>query len=807
MKNILKITTKLLLLLLILLSASSRASENPKKCTIKGSITDAASNKPVEYANVLLYRHSDNAFMNGTITDSNGVYHFEKIAPGSYYLVYKFIGYKNQTISNIDITSSTTEKIIPEIRLELNTSELDAVNVSTEKTPVEFKIDKKVINVDQQINAASGTAVDVLRNSPGVTVDADGNVLLRGSSNYSVLIDGKPKPIGGADLLKQIPASSIKNIEIITNPSAKYDAEGTSGIINIIMKKQASDGFNGLINASIGTWNRYTGDAQFNIKSKKFNFFLGGVARYQPFVSAEDHKQYNTVNDTSYSLHGYGPSTQTVQNYSAKGGIDYDPNAKNSLSVYAEYGRFGWKKAEDNKYYASLPGIELYTLDFQRVNIIRDYLVSTFDYTHRFKADAHKITFSLQYTNRDGSTLSSSSEYYSNSNWDDLGKNRLERNNAQSKASLYQANIDYVNSFTDKRILEAGVQAKVRPIATSTLYEIFDIASETWLNDSTYTNKYNFHNNNYAAYATYSDSFWGFDMKAGLRLEYTDRMLDQITKNKDFSFKQLDYFPSFYLSRSFKNNHQLQFSYSRRINHPQEWAINPYPIFNNNYAYGIGNPYLKPEYANAYELNYLKIFKIGSLSVCTFYRDTKNVIDQVWTTDEAGKTIIIAENLNRERSIGVEVDANFALAKWFSFNAGGSFYNYDLTGKVSEKSFETTSNNYDLRLTTNFKLHKFTRIQLNYNYTGPSATTQGKSLSSYGLNFTFKQEFFKQRFAVTLNVQDILNSMHYYIVTNTASYTSILTGDFQSPIVIINLTYKFNNFVRKNRPQEIMDVN
>jgi outer membrane cobalamin receptor len=412
----------------------------------------------------------------------------------------------------------------------------------------------------------------------------------------------------------------------------------------------------------------------------------------------------------------------------------------------------------------------------------------------------------LQYTSRDGSTHSSADEYYSNANWENLGVNSLDKNKVNSNASLYQINIDYVNGLTEKRVIEAGLQAKVRPIATQALYEVYDSASQAWLTDTTFTNKYNFHNNNYAAYATYSDSFLGFDVMAGLRLEYTDRMLDQLTKNNKFSFKQLDYFPSFFISRSFKNDHQLQFSYSRRINHPQEWAINPYPFFNNKYAFGIGNPYLKPEYANAYELNYLKMFKIGSISAGVFYRATKNIIDQIWKTDETGKTKIISENLNSDRNIGTEIDANFSLAKWFSFNIGGSFYNYTLSGRIDDVSFSNQSNNYDLRFTSNFKLHKFTRMQLNFNYNGPSASSQGRVTSFYGLNFTLKQEFLKQRFAVTVNVQDILGTQKWSMTTNTPGYNSTLTGKNQSPIVIVNLSYKINNFVRKNRPTETMDV-
>jgi hypothetical protein len=311
-----------------------------------GKIIDAVSGEPVAYANVLLYNKSDSTFMHGTISDSTGSFTFDKISTGKYYLVFTFIGYKNHTLPDVTLTNTDSEKKLPPVKLEPTAAELEGVNISGDRNTVEFRIDKKVINVEQNLNATTGSASDVLQNTPGVTVDADGNVLLRGSANYTVMIDGKPRAISGADLLKQIPASTIKNIEIITNPSAKYDAEGTSGILNIILKKQTNQGIN-------------TGDAQFKVKVKKINFFFGGLARHQPYVSQEDHKQTNNGNDSIFNLHGYGPSTQTVQNYSGKAGIDYTPNTKNTLSVYAEYGRFCWKKAEDNKYNAFLNDINL----------------------------------------------------------------------------------------------------------------------------------------------------------------------------------------------------------------------------------------------------------------------------------------------------------------------------------------------------------------------------------------------------------------------------------------------------------------
>ncbi|MEI6853989.1 MAG: carboxypeptidase regulatory-like domain-containing protein, partial [Bacteroidota bacterium] len=311
MKKLFKWSILLLSQFLLISQGLLANIEVPKKAVIKGSIIDAVTGLPVAYANVLLYAKADSTFMRGTTSDSTGNYSFEKINSGNYYLVFTFIGYKNKVYTDVAISASETEKNLPLIRLEPTAADLAGVNISGDRNTVEFKIDKKVINVEQNLNATTGSASDVLQNTPGITVDADGNVLLRGSTNYTVLIDGKPRAISGADLLKQIPASTIKNIEIITNPSAKYDAEGTSGILNIILKKQSKQGVNGIINASAGTWNKYTGDAQFNIKTGKFNFFLGGVARHQPNVSHEDHTQTSNGIDSIFNLHGYGPSTQT----------------------------------------------------------------------------------------------------------------------------------------------------------------------------------------------------------------------------------------------------------------------------------------------------------------------------------------------------------------------------------------------------------------------------------------------------------------------------------------------------------------
>ena len=311
------------------------AMKNARVAVIKGKIMDAETDSPVEFASVALYSLKDSSLITGVISGSDGSFTLKELPFGKYYIVAKFMGYDQLKRNEIMLTPRQITSDLGNLSLKQSARELDEVEIVADQAHVEYRIDRKVINVGQDINAATGTAVDILENTPSVNVDIDGNVSLRGSSNFTVLIDGKPSPLSGSDALQQIPASAIRNIELITNPSAKYDPDGMAGIINIVSKKNALRGLSGIVNATLGTGDKYSGDFLLNYKMDKLNVYAGATYRDQTFGGEMNSvkEYYNTLTDESSYDESFGTRDRIRSSNEFKLGMDYSINDKNSIYI------------------------------------------------------------------------------------------------------------------------------------------------------------------------------------------------------------------------------------------------------------------------------------------------------------------------------------------------------------------------------------------------------------------------------------------------------------------------------------------
>ena len=314
-------------------------STAPKEGVVRGTIIDAGDKTPMEFTSVALFRANDSTLVTGSITSSDGSFVLNDISYGKYYLVANYMGYEKSLVNDITISPRQNAVNVGEIKLVQASTSLDEVEVIADKAHVEYKLDRKVVNVSEDLNAATGTAADVLQNTPSVAVDIEGNVSLRGSSNFQVLIDGKPTPLSGSDALQQIPASAIKSIEIITNPSAKYDPDGMAGIINIVSKKNMLNGLSGIFNARLGTGNKYSGDFLLSQRSDKFNVYLGGSYRDEKYAGGFSSLS-KIENDSSVRFtEKDGAMNMDRGGYEVKGGVDFYLNDKNTVSLSGEFGK------------------------------------------------------------------------------------------------------------------------------------------------------------------------------------------------------------------------------------------------------------------------------------------------------------------------------------------------------------------------------------------------------------------------------------------------------------------------------------
>ncbi len=777
----------------------------PAEGIISGIVVDGTGN-PVEYATITLFSLRDSSVVNGGISDVKGHFKLSELPLGAYRLNIKLLGFQGKEINPIYLfpkgkgKGEGIEQDFGTIALSNSEISLDAVNIVADKNQVQYKIDKKVINVSQDLNSASGTAVEILENIPSVSVDIDGNVALRGSGNFTVLIDGKPSVLQGTEALQQIPANIIENIEIITNPSAKFDPDGAAGIINIILKKKKSLGLNGVANVSAGTNDKYGANLSLNYKVGKFNL-TGGF----------DYRDENRLGTGISNREVYTPDSTFYTNSSADRnmkhggmglqlGVDYYLNDNNTLSLSSRFGNRKFNRTSSTLYHdftspASTEDYYLRTSDMGFDGFAGNY---SLDFEHKFKKPEQKLNVTLNYSTMDGTRLDNQNKYITDANGL-INDNNPELNKADQigPSNDYRYKFDFVSPIGQNGTLEAGYQGRNEIEKENYVYSTYNSVSGLWEVDPIRSNDINFSENIQAGYSTYANKFLGFEYKIGLRAEYYNRLLDQLSINEQFTMNRFDLFPSAYITRQLTKSKQIQLNYSRRINRPGGRQLDPFPDYSDPLNIRSGNPYLEAEYVDSYEFNFQNQFKQSFISLETYYRRTNNLITDV-TYKLGGDTLLrTPENMNHDNSIGVETNANLVINKWWRINASGTVYYYHLIGIADGVDISNESVNWNLRLNNSFSFKSKTKIQLTGFYNGPSATAQGTRSGFFFSNVSARQDFLKDKLSVTLTLQDIFGTSGFKSTDRTDNFYSYNEFKREARIVTIALAYRLNNFKQK----------
>ena len=781
----------------------------PANGVLSGTVVNGGD-KPVEYATISLFSLRTGKLVTGGITDAKGNFRITKIKLGGYKIEIKFIGFEKKTIKAVYLfpkgrgKGQGIEQNIGTVKLTASAIALDDVNIVADVSHVQYKIDKKIVNVSQDVNAAGGSAVDVLENTPSVNVDIDGNVELRGSTNFTVLVDGKPTVLESDEVLQQIPASSIENIEIITNPSAKYDPDGAAGIINVIMKKQKQFGLNGIINVSVGTREKYKADANFSYKVGKFNFSAGFDYRDEMrYGGGSQYRRtdYNyTDTDTSFYMNYDGDRDMNIFGYGFKGGVDYYINDNNTLSISGKYGEREFSRVFSSFYeeWTNPVSTEDYYIRKSDVGYSGSSYNLSLNYSLKFKDPNRKLDALLYYSNWDGKRMDDQDKYITDANENVIGTNpELRKSDLINPRSQYRYQLDYVSPVGADGIFEAGLQGRYEIKTADYQYSDFDVLTSTWVYNTEQMNKSDFYRNIQAVYGTFANKLWGFNYKLGLRMEYTDRLLDQYTSGDKYSVNRFDYFPSAYLTKELNKKQQIQMSYSRRINRPRGRSLNPFPNYMDPLNVRMGNPGLEPEYVDSYELNFQNRFKKSFIAFETFYRRTNNLISRVNLLGDDNVLYRTYANLNYDNSIGAELSANLTFNKWWRLNGSGTAYHYSLIGELDGEEVSSESFNWNLRLNNTFSFKTNTRIQLTAFYTGPSVTAQGDRGEFYFLNVAVRQDLFKKKMTITAQVRDVFNTMAHSFTSETDNFYTYSEFTREGQVFQVTLTYRLNNYKEK----------
>ncbi|HEX7356553.1 MAG TPA: outer membrane beta-barrel family protein [Ignavibacteriaceae bacterium] len=795
---------KLYLLLFLTISIQIFPQYNPNGGKITGKVFDNDSKHSIEYANIVLLSTIDSSLINGTITNADGLFDLSGIKPGKYLVDVRFIGYKSVSF-NVDINPNNRFVDLGDIFIKPDALELNDVVVQGERSPVSYQIDKKVIDVDKIQTVISGNAADVLQNVPSVTVDIEGNVSLRGSSNFTVLIDGKPSIISAQDALQQIPASSIQNIEIITNPSAKYDPEGTAGIINILLKKNENLGLSGIVNANAGLNEKYGGDFLFQYRTNDLNYIFGLDYNKRMFPgSSNAENRYISTNSTSY-LNSNGNSEWGRIGFGIRAGLEYNFSQSDFVNLNL---RFGTREGSQNStlnynsWSSNSSTIEYYRNISERS---RDgkFGGTNLTYIHNFGTKGHEIKseFNFRYNDGDESTLTESlndTKIFDGKKTTELGPSRD-----------FETKIDYTLPLSDTRKFEAGYQNEIENSDEISELYFLDSLTNQYQYQSLFSNSVKYKNNDQAFYATYTDEFGNFGIQGGLRTEYTYRTIALLNLNKDFTIDRWDFFPTLHTSYKFSEGTQMMASYTRRIQRPNGWQLEPFLTWTDANNVRVGNPDLLPELIDSYETGVQTYIGKVSLSAELYHRVTNNKIDRIRSlyTEAENVNLNSVSNIGKDFSTGSELMLIFDPIDFWNVNLMANFYNYRIKGVMFNESFERESFNWNTRFNNMFKISPNTQFQFNVNYNSPGVSSQGSWEGFFTTDVSVKQDLFEKLLSLTLQVRDLFGTAKHEFTSSGQDFYSYNYFKRESPMVILNMRINFNNFKPKRNPDDMENMN
>ncbi len=796
----------LLMLTSVAYSQSGLAAPIFEKGLVRGTIVDSADGTPLQFATITMHRQADKAFTGGASTGTNGEFILTKITEGKYFLKVTYVGYETKYVSNLDISSAKSEYTIGAVRMTKNALQLKAAEVVGERMSEELHLDKKVINVSQNSNAAGGTALDVLQDQPSIRVDPDGTVYLRGSSNFTILINGKPSVLQGSDALKQISASTIENIEIMTNPSAKYDAEGSAGIVNINLKKQSEYTFSGIANMNAGTKDKYNADASFSSNKNGMNFTGGFDYR--------DNMYLNDQRIDGNSLYSSG-STNNLTNlnirdkrkqYTIRAGMDYIANESNTLSLSLSTGKIGIDRTMTTHVDNTSPMETKYAESRSVLDIPIKFFNSTMNYVHKITPKDDELSVEATFSRVTIPNDLTTNEFVTDPTHSiRIGQPKITVFSNDAARNEGRAKINYSHKFNPQSTLELGAQSNFNYRNFNVVNKIYDWTSSDYTTDPGLTNDFKFRNNVHAGFVTYSNEYQGFSFLAGVRGEYMDRLLQQQTIGGDYGYTKLDFFPSFSVSKKI-DDHQLQLSYSRRVNRPNENLLNPFPFYKDTYLSSSGNPRLLPEYINSFELNYQKTFGTVFVSAQTYYRNSTNGMLQTFTTDSTGKMATTFGNFATTNTYGSELSGSFTIAQIIRLDPSVNLFGTDLAGDLDGQSISKKAFNWTARLNTTVTFSKDTRLQVSGNYFGKSMDAQSEVEPFFMLTASLKQDFFEKALSLTLQARNILTTSDINLTSTGPNYNSTIHVRNEVPVVSLIMSYNFNNFKRSARPNDNIDV-
>ncbi|TMI61510.1 MAG: TonB-dependent receptor [Bacteroidetes bacterium] len=768
-----------------------------------GIVQDKASKLPVEFATVQLLHNRDSSIIQTAITDRKGKFEMDKIAFGNYILHFTFIGYEKTVMA---VTVDQQKENIGTVEIGLLANNMSEVVVTAaRKSLLNTSIDRKIYNVTQDIMAQSGTASDILKNIPSVEVDIEGQVSLRGSADVMILINGRPSPLMGktrAEVLQQFPANTIERIEVITNPSARYKPDGTSGIINIVLKKNIKAGWNGTAVGNVGNNDRYNGSINMNYKTDKLNLFGNYSIRQDRRIRKNeiDREYIDSVGKTSSYYNEAGNSLARPVSHKVSLGIDYIMDKYNSLGISGDY---YYRKLTRNdvvqKFFYDKNHI--LTSNYDRLRYDPEYedeKAITSYWQHNFSKEDHELRAEF--------TASSQSEvednHYTNIYHFPVLPPSYDNTLIKQGEKQQQLTVDYTNPLSEDSKIESGYDGSFSQLDMNFHIEYYDTTQGIFIKDITKSNHFKYSESIHAAYGTYQHSYESFGYSVGLRFEQALVNSNLVTKDSVINNQYFKAYPTLHLSYKLKNG-ELQLNYSKRVHRPEGDELNPFPEYQDPYNIRAGNPNLLPEVTHSAEFGYKWQNKQFSFVPSIYYRYKQDGFTNVIIRLNDSVLLSTQQNLSNDQSAGLELIFSAKAGKFLTANLStNTFYNQidaSNLGFSDQKSIISMSVNFNSTVT----FTKTTMWQVSSSYRSARLTPQGKYYGTFVLNSGIRQDLFKNKLSVILTASDILNSNKQKSEINTQYMKQHSVSRRDARIIYLGISYRFGKLIKKQGEEKL----
>lgn len=773
---------KTLFLTTLLIFCITTNGQVTRKNTFTGMVVDSLSNQPIEFVSVAFYKMTDNKLITGAITNSKGEYSVD-VLPAKYVVKSSFVGYKTKT-TTVDITNPDKRKVEP-IQLNSSSVSLNEVQVTGKIADKQISIEKTKINVSQNMSSVSGNITDVLKSQSSINIDAENNIYLRGNSNILILLDGRPTTVSS---LNSLPSSNVENVEIIANPDAKYDAEGTGGIINIVTKKQSISGFNGTATLNYGINNRINGGIGLNYSKGIWaaGFTYNGRAEESKVNSFLTRKIYAQNTNIEQNVHStlLNPSHVFGATLSAK------PNNKNIFSISLKSVIF------DNTNNQTINGIQNVNTpnesQFNRTNEVtwtRRNIDGALSYKKIFEKNKHELSFDAMYSVTKGARTGNYQ----------IENVYMQKSDAGGTPTNMTFQADYLKQIFKTGRLETGIKAFSRWNNFESHFYDKDNLSNQWIINPAFSDNLDYKEFIYSTYLMYSDTvFQKLFYKIGARVEYNTSELIQRSTNEDINAKHFYPFPFLMLKFPISSSQNIALSLNRRVTRPIYSQLNPYIIVIDEITYETGNSHLIPETVDKLEFNHSWVKEKFQLRTNVFYSLTSNFISQVSYLSSTNNLIISYTNGNRQLKTGVDVDANYKFNKVFSVNPTFSLFYTKSDGAYQGIDLGANGTAWSANVKFTAKPNKATDIQLFLNYNSPIALPQFKLNEIYYADFAIKRAILKNKMALSFTVTDVFNTRQWIVNTNNNVYKLYNKSKSDTRVFWFGIMYNFNSYKSSN---------